>query len=94
MVDSIQPTKAVKERYRRASVNWGQVAVHPTDLFTVYRELIEARLPSIKTPEGTPGSRTNSLACIVKGVQGLQSNGYKPREIAAILASIPCEGKL
>lgn len=77
--------KTTEERYRRASVNWGSIAVHPTDLAHKYAELSKTRQGYVKNTAGTHRSRTTALAHIREGIDGLLSNGYYLNEVAAIL---------
>ncbi len=78
--------KQGEERYERASVRWGVVAVHPVDLVEVYRELLLERQDHVTNTDGTRRSRTTALAHAAEAIAGLKSNGYKKGEIATILS--------
>jgi len=80
--------KETEERYRRASINWGSVAVHPSDLAEAYQELAATRTQYVGNSSGTEGSRTTSLAHAIVAIKGLFSNGYNPSEVASILVSL------
>lgn len=79
--------KPVEERYRRASVNWGSVAVHPTDLVALYRPLSVERAEFISINRGGQNTRTTAVALALMAAGALEANGYNGEEIATILAS-------
>jgi hypothetical protein len=80
--------KQVEVRYARPSVNWGTIAVHPTDLVTLYLPLFTKRHAAVSCSEGGAQTRTTSLAYGLAAVLGLLSNGYEPEEVTTILASL------
>ena len=77
--------KPTEQRYARASVNWGVIAVHPVDLVETYRALAQARQEFVSHSKGTYRSRTTALAHALEAVNGLKANGYKKGEVAVIL---------
>lgn len=83
--------KVTQERYARASVNWGMIAVAPADLVEAYRELYTARQDHVCHTQGTYRSRTTALAHAAEAVAGLKSNGYKKGEVAIILSILASE---
>ena len=81
-----------KERYNRASVNWGSVSVVPAELVERYRTLYQTRATHITAPTaGGASTRTTGLAHALKAKQILISNGYKPKEVALIFAAVVAE---
>lgn len=79
--------KPTEERYRRASVKWGSIAVHPTDLVALYRPLSVERAGFISVNRGGQNTRTTAVALAIMAAGALESNGYNGEEIATILAS-------
>jgi hypothetical protein len=84
--------KATDQRYARQSVNWGVIAVHPTDLYAVYKGLSTKRLGAIAVNEGGRSTRTTAVAFLIGARQALVSNGYSPAEAAVIASSVIANG--
>ena len=83
--------KVVEERYSRMSINWGVIAVHPTDLEAKYRELYLKRQQHVSNSEGGHRTRTTSLGHLAEGIDGLLANGYYPSEVGTIVSALITE---
>jgi len=84
--------KATEQRYARASVNWGVIAVHPTDLYNVYKNLSTRRVSFIQVNKGQFDSRTTAVAFLIAARAALVRNGYTSAEAAVIAASVIANG--
>lgn len=83
--------KPVEGRYRRPSVKWGDIAVHPTDLVSLYRPLSKERAKYISINAGGQQTRTTAVALAFLAAAALTENGYNGEEVATILASASVE---
>lgn len=83
--------KITEDRYERMSVNWGVIAVHPTDLEAKYRELYELRQDFVSNSKGGYRTRTTALGHLAEGIDGLLSNGYYPTEVGVIVNALITE---